>query len=138
MSTKRDLGWWETAFVPTLCPQLRLDVMVSPNFFTRLELFAKSNEFSKLIPLGAQSIKKSNHLDNLCKIIAFAFRNYILGSDIEEFVTSSMVDIASNDVAGDDIFKTLQWGISILIESCGSNALRPYKKQQPSRETPCG
>jgi hypothetical protein len=103
-------------------------VMVSPDFFKNLKAFAESVEFSKLIPLGDASIKKSNHLDNLCKIIAFSFQNYIIGTDIEEFVTNAMVDISSkqNDEIG-RMFLTLREGINFLVESCGYNALRPYK-----------
>jgi hypothetical protein len=103
-------------------------VMVNPSFFDRLEGAAKSNDFSKLIPLGPTSIKKSNHLDNLCKIIAFSFEEYKLGTDIEEFVTNAMVDIASSAPGRvDAIFSAFEEGIKLLVEACGYNALRPYK-----------
>jgi hypothetical protein len=104
-------------------------VMVNSQFFSRLQSTAESDLFSKLIPLGPTSIKKSNHLDNLCKIIAFAFEDYILGNDIEEFVTNAMVDIASSDTARiDEIFATLNEGLELLVSSCGAGALRPYKE----------
>ena len=103
-------------------------VMVSPSFFSDLKRFAESEIFMKLIPIGTASIQKSNHLDNLCKIIAFSFREYRLGTDIEEFVTNAMVEIAQNaDKESDAIFGKLQDGLNILVNSCGYNALRPFK-----------
>ncbi|WP_081688885.1 DUF262 domain-containing protein [Inquilinus limosus] len=103
-------------------------VMVNPSFFDDLKTIAVSEDFSKLIPLGGPSIRKSNHLDNLCKIIAFSFQDYKIGTDIEEFVTTAMIEIASkkeNDIAG--MFSVLHEGMNLLIQSCGYNALRPYK-----------
>jgi uncharacterized protein with ParB-like and HNH nuclease domain len=103
-------------------------VMVDSEFFERLNQIAVSDTFSRLIPLGPNSIKKSNHLDNLCKIIAFSFVEYNLGSDIEEFVTNAMVDIASRPQEQREIIiSTLNEGITMLVDACGYNALRPYR-----------
>jgi hypothetical protein len=103
-------------------------VMVSVDLFDRIRKFAESEDFSKLIPMGRSSIQKSNHLDNLCKIIAFSFREYKLGSDIEEFVTVAMVEIAYNsENESEYIFSKLRDALSLIIQSCGYNALRPYK-----------
>lgn len=103
-------------------------VMVNKSFFDRMKSFAESEEFSQLIPLGPTSIRKSNHLDNLSKIIAFSFIDYKIGTDIEEFVTNAMVDIASKSQGDiDQIFDRIQDGMKILIDSCGYNALRPYR-----------
>ncbi|RYX80503.1 DUF262 domain-containing protein [bacterium] len=104
-------------------------VMVNKIFFERMKAFAESEEFSKLIPLGPTSISKSNHLDNLSKIISFSFVDYKIGTDIEEFVTNAMVDIASREQAEiDTLFDKLQEGIKMLVDSCGYNALRPYRE----------
>jgi len=103
-------------------------VMVNPKFFDDLKTIAVSEDFSRLIPMGERSIKKSNHLDNLCKIIAFSFQDYKIGTDIEEFVTTAMIEIASkneNEIAG--MFSVLHEGMNLLIQSCGFGALRPYK-----------
>lgn len=103
-------------------------VMVNPEFYKKLKEFAEGERFSKLIPLGQSSIRKSNHLDNLSKIISFSFKDYHIGVDIEEFVTNSMVEIASwdkNEI--DKMFNSLNEGMDLLIESCGYNALRPYR-----------
>lgn len=103
-------------------------VMVNQVFFDQLRDIAESGNFSKLIPLGQSSIRKSNHLENLCKIITFSFQDYKIGTDIEEFVTNAMIEIASkpqNEVAY--IFSSLHEGIALLIQACGYNALRPYK-----------
>jgi len=103
-------------------------VMVNPEFFNKLKQVAVSEDFSKIIPLGRVSISKSNDLENLCKIIAFAFHEYKIGTDIEEFVTTAMIDIASqSQQAVERIFSLLGEGINLLVESCGYNALRPYK-----------
>ncbi len=104
-------------------------VMVNSDFFKTLKAYAESENFSKLIPLGKNSIQKSNHLDNLCKIIAFSFRDYNIGIDIEEFVTNAMIDIASSQPSEiDSMFHRLDEGIGMLVEACGYNALRPYRK----------
>ncbi|GAA5266026.1 hypothetical protein ACOSOMT5_P2453 [Acidiphilium sp. MT5] len=102
-------------------------VMVSRNFFFRLKEFAENQKFASLIPLGVLSIQKSNHLDNLCKIMSFAFRDYKLGTDIEEFVTNAMVDIASCVDEFDGYFNKMSTAIDLLTEACGPNALRPYR-----------
>lgn len=103
-------------------------VMVNPGFFSDIKNIAGSENFSKLIPLGPTSLRKSNDLDNLCKIIAFSFQQYAIGTDIEEFVTNAMVDIASKSTEEVEcIFSQLQEGMQLLIEACGYNALRPYK-----------
>lgn len=103
-------------------------VMANPSFFTELKKYAESETFSKIIPLGENSIRKSNHLDNICKVIAFSFQDYTVGTDIEEFVTNAMIDIASRPSAEiDSIFSSLQDGIDLLISSCGYDALRPYR-----------
>lgn len=103
-------------------------VMVDGEFFKRLDKFAASEPFSQLIPLGQRSIKKSNHLDNLCKIIAFSFVDYKSGTDIEEFVTNAMISIAAKQADEvNKVFDTLADGIGVLVEACGLNALRPYK-----------
>jgi hypothetical protein len=64
----------------------------------------------------------------LCKIIAFSFRDYKLGTDIEEFVTNTLVDIAYNaPTESRHIFSQLSDALKIIISSCGYNALRPYR-----------
>jgi len=106
-------------------------VMVNQSFYENLKNFAEGEKFSKLIPLGERSIKKSNHLDNLSKIISFAFQKYTVGVDIEEFVTNAMIEIASSEQTKiDNIFKDLNEGLDILINACGYNALRPYREGQ--------
>jgi uncharacterized protein with ParB-like and HNH nuclease domain len=106
-------------------------VMVNSEFYQNLREFAEGDNFSKLIPLGERSIRKSNHLDNLSKIMAFAFRDYNVGTDIEEFVTNAMVDIASSEKAEIvEIFESLNEGLELLISACGHNALRPYRDGQ--------
>lgn len=106
-------------------------VMVNADFYNDLKDFAEGDRFSNLIPLGNRSIRKSNHLDNLSKIMAFAFRNYTVGVDIEEFVTNAMVEIASSEKAEIvQIFDALNEGLDLLISACGYNALRPYRDGQ--------
>lgn len=103
-------------------------VMVNAGFYQQMKDFAEDEKFSKIIPLGRQSIRKSNHLNNLSKIISFSFRDYDVGVDIEEFVTNAMIEIASStqeDIS--DIFDSLNEGMDILISACGYNALRPYR-----------
>jgi hypothetical protein len=103
-------------------------VMVNHDFFNELSEIANSEVFRKLIPIGEESVKKNNHLDNLCKIISFSFQDYRLGSDIEEFVTRAMVEIASMPKSQTDkLFKELKDGIDLLVKACGYDALRPYK-----------
>ena len=103
-------------------------VMVNTEFYNQMKDFVASQSFRELIPLGARSIEKSNDLDNLSKIIAFSFHEYRLGTDIEEYVTHSMVELASAGKAKrDEIFATLKEGIDLLISSCGHNALRPFR-----------
>ncbi|MBL3553182.1 GmrSD restriction endonuclease domain-containing protein [Rhodovulum sulfidophilum] len=102
-------------------------VMVSPEFFNKMKKFADGEMFSKMIPLGPTSIRKSNHLENLCKIMAFAFRDYSVGSDIEEFVTNAMVNIASNPSEFDEIFEKLDDALNLLTNACGQGALRPFR-----------
>lgn len=106
-------------------------VMVNTNFYAKLKHIAEEEKFSKLIPLGQRSIKKSNHLDNLSKILSFAFLEYKIGVDIEEFVTNSMIEIASSgEDEIDKIFEAFDEGLSLLIAACGDNALRPYRNGQ--------
>ena len=103
-------------------------VMISDAFFKKMREFATSDKFRKLIPLGRRSIEKSNDLDNLSKILAFSFKDYRLGTDIEEFVTQAMIELASGGVEeADKAFSSLNEGIDILVEACGYNALRPYR-----------
>ena len=103
-------------------------VMVNPAFFQELQAVAASEILRALIPLGPRSIRKSNHLDNLCKIIAFSFVNYTLGTDIEEFVTTAMIDIASrSETEVQEILDVMASGIQLLLDACGPNALRPYR-----------
>jgi hypothetical protein len=103
-------------------------VMVNSSFYSRLENFATSDKFAKLIPQGPSSIRKSNHLDNLCKIIAFSFVDYSIGTDIEEFVTNAMVSVASMEAAETDkIFRSLEQAIDLLIAAEGFDALRPFR-----------
>lgn len=102
-------------------------VMVNKPFFDRVREFAESEIFSSLIPLGPTSIRKANHLEHACKMIAFGYRDYTLGSDIEEFVTNAMIDIASDTENHDLYFDKLKAAMSVLVEACGAGALRPYK-----------
>ncbi|MCK8456135.1 DUF262 domain-containing protein [Sphingomonas faeni] len=103
-------------------------VMVNADFFGEMKAFASSEVFKKLIPLGNRSIGKSNDLDNLSKIIAFSFKDYRIGVDIEEYVTQSMVELANEGKERrDEVFATLRDGIDLLVASCGYNALRPYR-----------
>ena len=103
-------------------------VMVNSQFFQRLKDYAETELFSKLIPLGAKSIAKSNHLDNLSKILAFSFIDYKVGTDIEEFVTNALVELASRSTSeADYVFARLKDGVNLLVHACGLNALRPYR-----------
>lgn len=106
-------------------------VMVNSSFFDKMKSYAEAEPFSKLIPLGSRSISKSNHLDNLSKILAFSFTDYIVGTDIEEFVTNAVVHLASLPGAdADALFQRLASGVDLLVEACGINALRPYRDGQ--------
>lgn len=105
-------------------------VMVNPEFYRELRAFAEDGDFSKLIPLGANSIRKSNHLDNLSKVFAFTFREYTDGTDIEEYVTNAMISIAENPKDSKNCFDVATKAITLLIEACGVNALRPYNDGQ--------
>ena len=103
-------------------------VMANASFFFRLREVAQSDYIRKLIPLGISSIRKSNDLDNLCKIIAFSFKDYRIGTDIEEFVTHAMIEIAGeSDGQLESMILRLYEGMKLLVDSCGYNALRPYK-----------
>jgi hypothetical protein len=102
-------------------------VMVSKPFFDRIKNFAESDLFSKLIPLGPTSLRKANHHEHVCKIMAFSFREYTLGSDIEEFVTNAMIDIAEDAENHDRYFEELHETLLILDDACGVGALKPYK-----------
>jgi len=103
-------------------------VMVNSSFFEKMKSYAEAEPFSKLIPLGTRSIAKSNHLDNLSKILAFSFTDYTIGTDIEEFVTNALVELASRPAdSADSMFARLKDGVDLLVQACGINALRPYR-----------
>lgn len=60
--------------------------------------------------------------------MAFSFEEYKIGTDIEEFVTNAMIEIASKSrKEAKHIFCQFHEGMGLLIESCGYNALHPYK-----------
>jgi hypothetical protein len=103
-------------------------VMVNENFYRRLKALAESDIFSKLIPLGRQSIAKSNHLDNLSKLFSFTFMDYTPGTDIEDYVSNAMICIASDDSVHDSYFDKVEKSIQLIVDACGYNGLRPFKE----------
>lgn len=103
-------------------------VMSNERFFEIIGNLTKNNNFSEMVPLGPLSKRKANDFELISRIVAFGFRPYESGVDIEDFVNNAIVDIASqeNEDFHTEMKLKIEETFQFIRTAVGVNGLRPY------------
>lgn len=103
-------------------------IMSNEKFFKKLSTLTQDVNFQNMVPLGPLSIKKANNYEHISRIVAFGFRKYDFGVDIEDFVNRALIEISTdeNEQFHDFIVSRVKEVFQLITDSIGRNGLRPY------------
>jgi len=103
-------------------------IMNNVEFFEMMKRLSELEKFKKMITIGSSSRKKGNDLEQISRIIAFGYRDFITGMDIENFVNKSIIEI-SDPKEGDSpelIEETISQSFNLIHKANGVDGLRPW------------
>jgi thymidylate synthase (FAD) len=104
-------------------------IMSNEEFFGKMKELVENADFKAMIPLGGESVAKANDYEHVSRIIAFGFREYPGGIDIEDFVDKALIDISQDEPreAHDMMLDRVAHTLSRIRSACGPGGLRPWQ-----------
>ena len=99
-------------------------VLADAKFTRALRKLASERHFHKLFNVTAEQHKNQKDLEYLVRIIVHTAVDYRPGMDIQEFLTSGVLQIVEDKVQN-KVLDTAHWVVSTLYRILGESALLP-------------
>jgi hypothetical protein len=105
-------------------------IMVNRDYATFMRRLAESQSFLRVLDASEDQLEKQRHMEYVSRFLAHTYVPYDGKLDVEEFINSSVVALASaNETAqaGQTFHETFEW----LNQAYGADALRRFQGGRP-------